>query len=103
MKKIINTIPENPVQLYSCTATVSKKGLVSYRTRIVAISDKTIKMHLVHTSTTMMHTRKYIKLLRDCGEKATANIVEALYRMCIDHKAQDAVYNAEDGTISVTV
>ena len=93
MKKIINTIPENPAQLYSYTANVSKKGLISYRTRIVAISDKTIKMH----------TRKYIKLLRACGEKSTANIVEALYRMCIDHKAQDAVYNAEDGTISVTV
>ena len=103
MKKVINTIPENPVQLYSCTATVSNRGLVSYRTRIVAISDKTIKMHLVHTNTTMMHVRKYIKLLRACGEQSTANIVEALYHMCIRHKAQDAVYNAEDGTISVTV
>ena len=103
MKKIINTIPENPVQLYSCTATVSKKGLVSYRTRIVTISDKTISMHLVHTNTTMMHVRKYIQLLRECGEKTTANIIEALYRMCISHKAQDAIYNAEDGTISVTV
>lgn len=103
MKKVINTIPENPVQLYSCTATVSNRGLVSYRTRIVAISDKTIKMHLVHTNTTMMHVRKYIKLLRACGEQSTANIVEALYRMCIRHKAQDAVYNAEDGTVSVTV
>ena len=103
MTNPINTIPENPVQLYSCTATVSNKGLVSYRTRIVSISDKTIKMHLVHTSTTMMHTRKYIKLLRACGYASIANIVEALYRMCIDHKAQDAVYNMEDGTISVTV
>lgn len=103
MKKIIKAIPGNPVQLYSCSATVSKKGLVSYRTRIVTISDKAIKMHLVHTSTTMMHTRKYIKLLRDCGEKSTANIVEILYRLCIKHKAQDAVYNVEDGNISVTV
>lgn len=103
MKKTINTIPENPVQLYSCTATISNKGLVSYRTRIVAISDKTIKMHLVHTNTTMIHTRKYIKLLRACGYAYIANIVEALYRMCINHKAQDAVYNMEDGTISVTV
>ena len=103
MKKIINTIPEVPAQLYSCTATVSKRGLVSYRTRIVSISDNTVKMHLVHTNTTMMHTRKYIKLLRACGEKSLANIVEALYHMCIDHKAQDAVYNSADGTFTVIV
>ena len=103
MKKVINTIPDNPVQLYSRTATVSNRGLVSYRTRIVAISDKTIKMHLVHTNTTMMHVRKYIKLLRACGYTSIANMVEALYHICIRHKAQDAVYNMEDGTISVTV
>ena len=83
MKKIINTIPENPVQLYSCTATVSKEGLVSYRTRTVAISDKSITMYLVHTNTTMMHVRKYIQLLRECGEYDLADKVNACYRECI--------------------
>lgn len=83
MKKIINTIPKNPVQLYSCTATVSKDGLVSYRTRIVAISDESITMHLVHTSTTMMHVRKYIQLLRECGKSDLADKVSACYRECI--------------------
>lgn len=83
MKKIVNTIPENPVQLYSCNATVSKDGLVSYRTRIVAISDESITMHLVHTNTTMMHVRKYIQLLRECGKSDLADKVNACYRECI--------------------
>jgi len=83
MKKNINIIPKVPVQLYSCNATVSKDGLVSYRTRIVAISDESISMHLVHTNTTMMHVRKYIQLLRECGEHALADKVNACYRECI--------------------
>lgn len=103
MKKINYNDTNKPAQLYSCTATVSALGMVSYRTRIVAISDKTISMHLVHTSTTMQHTRKYIKYLRECGKETLANTVEALYRMCIRHKAQDAVYNCEDGTLTVIV
>lgn len=99
MRNYNNT--EIPCKLYSCTATVSNKGMVSYRTRIVEIGDKTIKMHLVHTSTTMQHTRKYIKYLDECGQKTLANTVEALYHLCIYHKAQDAIFNKEDGTITV--
>ena len=101
MKKIVNLIPENTVRLYSCKATVSKDGLVSYYTPIVAITDECINMHLVHTSTTMMHTRKYVQFLREHGEKATADIVEGLYRLCIDKHVNDAAYSSDDGAMSV--
>lgn len=82
-------------QLYSCKATVNKQGLVSYNTRIVDIEDNNIKMHLVHTPTTMQHTRKYVQYLTECGEHELADIVYGLYRMCITRRAQDAMYDKE--------
>lgn len=92
-----------PVQLYNCKATVSKKGLVSYNTQIVELNNENITMHLVHTNTTMQHVRKYIKYLKEQRQNDIANKVEALYRACIDHKAQYAKYNGIDGTFEVEV
>lgn len=88
-------------KLYSCSATVDENGMVSYRTRIVTLSHDAITMHLVHTSTTMQHTRKYIKYLREHGEYGIANVVEALYRLCIDEHAVDVKFSCIDGTIAV--
>lgn len=88
-------------KLYSCNATVDKNGMVSYRTRIVNISRDAITMHLVHTATTMQHTRKYIQYLREQGEYGIANVVNALYRLCIDGHAINAKFDCHDGTIAV--
>lgn len=88
-------------KLYSCNATVDENGMISYRTRIVTLSHDAIMMHLVHTSTTMQHTRKYVKYLREQGEYGIADVVETLYRLCIDEHAVAAKFDCHDGTIAV--
>lgn len=88
-------------QLYSCSATVDKRGLTSYRTHTVEISEDSIRMHLVHTSTTMQHVRKYVQYLTECGKDDMANIVDSLYRMCITHRAQDAMYDKASDRLTV--
>lgn len=99
MKTIYN--PIYPEKLYNCKATYDYSGLTSYKTQTVMLSDDVIRIHLVHTPTTMMHVRKYIQFLRECGQQQLSDIIESLYHLCIYHKAVDAQYLTDTGEIDV--
>ena len=70
MKNVYEMNGYDYIQLYSCQARVSKLGLISYNTAIVAINEPNgkVMMNLYHSRTTMSHVRKYINYLRECGK-----------------------------------
>lgn len=88
-------------RLYHCNATIDNSGLVSYTTRTIAISAKSINMHMIHTHTTMSHVRKYARYLAEMGNDKLANTILAMYHLAIAKHAEDVIYNGVTGEIFV--
>lgn len=81
-------------RLYSCSARYSSSQLISYATTLYQADAFGYHfLYVYRSNTSMSHIRKYIKALREDGYTKRANIVEMLYRLCIDQKVSCAVYN----------
>ena len=71
-------------RLYNCKAWYDENGLISYETQVIKYTyngDKLVRINYKNyrSNTTLMHIRKYIKLLTDEGETEKAMHIQQFY------------------------